>query len=167
MPADLGALALQLADKDAAVRGAAAEQLARLGSEARSCAVQLAKAAGDAKSEVRDWAVAALEDLGPPLKSHVEDLAALAGDALPDTAYWAATLLGRLKADAASAVTALGRSLEKHKDIAVRQRAAWALGEIGPAAGPALGALQAAAKESDPRLARLAKTAIEAIHRKS
>jgi hypothetical protein len=45
----------------------------------------------------------------------------------------------------------------------VRQRAAWALGKIGPAAKAALGTLKRAAGQGDERLARLAKESLESI----
>ena len=47
--------------------------------------------------------------------------------------------------------------------LPVRQRAAWALGEIGPAAAAAVPTLQKAAGDPDPRLARLAQEAIDQI----
>jgi HEAT repeat protein len=53
--------------------------------------------------------------------------------------------------------------LESDADLPVRERAAWALGEIGPAARSASPALQAAAKSADTRLARLAAKALEAV----
>jgi HEAT repeat protein len=79
----------------------------------------------------------------------------------PDVGYWAATLLGRLGADAAVVVDALVRAVASSAALSVRQRAAWAMGEIGsPAAIPSL---KTAASDPDPRLARLAQEAIEQI----
>jgi microcystin-dependent protein len=45
----------------------------------------------------------------------------------------------------------------------VAQRAAWALGKLGPAARVARGQLEIAAKAADARLASLATQAIAAI----
>jgi HEAT repeat protein len=48
-------------------------------------------------------------------------------------------------------------------DAAVAQRAAWALGKLGPAAAVAQARLRAAAQSADPRLASLAAEALAAI----
>jgi hypothetical protein len=48
-------------------------------------------------------------------------------------------------------------------DPAVAERAAWALGKVGPAAAPAREALARAAASAHPRLARLAGEALTAI----
>ncbi len=84
-----------------------------------------------------------------------------------DVAYWAATLLGRLgadKADAcAGAVKPLADALQSHPAPAVQERAAWALGQIGPRPPSAKPALEAAANSSSPRLSRLAKESLEKI----
>ena len=50
------------------------------------------------------------------------------------SAYWAATLLGRLGEEAAAAAGPLGQSLTQSFHASVRQRAAWALQRLGPAA---------------------------------
>jgi HEAT repeat protein len=60
-------------------------------------------------------------------------------------------------------VDALADCLTTASDPAVAQRAAWALGKIGPAAYPAAAALRVAAADDDPRLARLAADALAAI----
>ena len=52
---------------------------------------------------------------------------------------------------------------ESSPDLSVRQRAAWALGKIGPVASAARGTLKRAAGQGDERLARLAKEALESI----
>jgi HEAT repeat protein len=107
--------------------------------------------------------VAALEELGPPPPATVQPLTALVANPDTNIAYWSATLLGRLGSNAASAVDALGECLSKHPEMSVRQRAAWALGEIGPSAKASLPALEQAAAAGDARLARLARKAIEQI----
>jgi hypothetical protein len=45
----------------------------------------------------------------------------------------------------------------------VAQRAAWALGKLGPAAAASRAALGVAAQAADPRLARLAAEAFDAV----
>jgi len=163
MCADLTRLMAELEYDDPAARAAAAERLCRLGGAARLAAVALVCASGDAAEEVREWAVAALEDLGPPDPADIGDLARLALHETTDVAYWATTLLGRAREDAKAAVGDLAQALADHGAMTVRQRAAWALGKIGPAAAPALPSLQDAARSDNPRLARLASQAIQQI----
>ena len=163
MATDIRQLIAGLGDASPGKRSQAAEQLSHLGAEAQEAAVALVRACADPEEEVRQWAVAALEDLGPPAPTQVNSLAALVPDKSLDVGYWAATLLGRLKDQAASAVPALAAGVLGPLDLAVRQRAAWALGQIGPPAAPAWEHLRQAAGHSDPRLARLAQQAITQI----
>ncbi len=164
---DVLQLASDLKNSDANVRAAAAEQLAHLEEGAEAAAVPLVRAMNDAESTVRDWAYAALESLGPPAAGDGPALAQLLSDPCLDVAYWAATLLGRLGAEDGSAcaasVKSLVAALESYPESAVRERAAWALGQIGPPAAEAAAALQIAAAGSIPRLSRLAKEALEKI----
>ena len=101
--------------------------------------------------------------MGPPEVEDIGSLAVLLSDPTADVAYWATTLLGRLEANAAPAVPALTAAVTDSKDMSVRQRAAWALGHVGPPAAPALDALKQAAASDVPRLARLAQRAVEQI----
>lgn len=152
---------------DATTRIEAAQRLARAGEVAAGAAVALVRACGDSDPEVREWAVAALEDLGPPPADAVAALVPLVQDREPLVAYWAATLVGRMEGelgqDAAAAVTALAACVDVAADLSVRQRAAWALGQTGPAAATAVPALGRAAAQGDERLARLAREALESI----
>lgn len=160
---DVVALGSQLAVADAEQRAAAAELLARAGEGAAAVAVPLVKACGDNDERVREWAVAALEDLGPPLAAATAAIIPLVESPDPLVAYWAVTLLGRSGKDAAAAVTVLAACLASQVDLSVRQRAAWALGEIGPPARSARPSLEQAAGQGDERLARLAKASLAAI----
>jgi len=163
MKSDLSRLLSSLSAPDAERRAEAAEQLAQLGADARPAAVALVLACGDEAEEVRQWAAGALEEMGPPEASDLGHLASFLAGRSPDVGYWAATLLGRLKAEAAPAVDALARAVAESSHPAVRQRAAWALGEIGPGAAAAGAALQAAAADPDARLSRLAREALGRI----
>jgi HEAT repeat protein len=167
---ELSALTADLKKPDATVRARAAEQLAHLAEDAAPAAVALVEALGDVDDTVRDWANAALESVGPPSADDAVKLAALASDLRLNVAYWAVTLLGRLgAADELPAdgsvvmVSVLTSELQSHPEIAVRERAAWALGQIGKPAASALTALQQAAGDSRPRLSRLAKEALDKI----
>ena len=163
MNADIQSLIAQLEGNDPAAQTAAASTLATMGQGAQKAAVALVRTVGIPHEEVLEACTAALEDLGPPANDQIKPLAALAHDCSSDVAYWAATLLGRAGSGAAAAVADLIKILESDADLPVRERAAWALGEIGPAASSAVPALSAAAKSSDARLSRLAAKALEAI----
>ncbi len=65
MSANIEALVKSLRSGDAAQQQAAAEELSRLGEDARPAAVALVEACG-ASEAVREAAVAALEEIGPP-----------------------------------------------------------------------------------------------------
>jgi HEAT repeat protein len=161
--ADIEKLAEQLAGEDPAGRLEAAERLCRAGMDAAAAAVPLVRACGDDDDQVREWAVAALEELGPPPPASIPQLAELAADRHPLVAYWAMTLLGRSGQAAATAVTVLARGLGSANDPSVRQRAAWALGKVGIGAVAAREALEKAATDADPRLARMAREALDSI----
>jgi HEAT repeat protein len=160
---DIAALLRRLSAANADERAEAAEGLCRAGEAASRAAVDLVRTCGDADDRVREWAVAALEELGAPSPDATKSLAELAGASDPLVAYWAVTLLGRSGALAASAATVLAGLVDAASDMAVRQRAAWALGKIGPAAGAVRDALTRAAGNSDPRLARLATEALALV----
>jgi HEAT repeat protein len=153
----------QLGDADASQRAAAAERLCREGAAAAAAAVPLVQACADDDDQVREWAAAALEDLGPPPNDAIPQLVELAGSSHPLVAYWAVTLLGRSGQEAEAATAVLAACLDSDCDPSVAQRAAWALGKIGPAAAAAQGALEKAASAADPRLARLAREALDVI----
>ena len=163
MAASIAELIAALSSADAAARCEAAEGLARHGEEAGPAAAALARAAGDEDETVREAAVWALEELGPPPLDQLDQLAGLLSSAEADTAYWAATLLGRLEDHAAAAVPALSQALAPSVALPVRERAAWALGKIGPSAAAAREALTAAAGADEPRLSRLAQKALGGI----
>ena len=163
MSGDLQTWITDLGNSDRAKQAAAGEALARLGGDARPAAVALVRTCGSPNQSVRDWAIAALEELGPPPSNHVGELIELTRDESLDVAYWAITLLGRAGEGAAPAVATLADLVRDSTDLAVRERAAWALGKIGPAAEAARSALRAAADGDEPRLRRLAEKALEAI----
>jgi HEAT repeat protein len=161
---DIDTLIQQLADADVAVRRRAAEALAQ-GSAAAAASVALVRGTRDEDEPVRTWCTAALEQCGPPDPQDVAALAGLLNHSSCDPAYWAATLLGRLGSGAQAAVADLAVCLQMDRPLAVRQRAAWALGQVGPAAAAAQAALELAARDDDPRLARLAGEALARLRR--
>lgn len=152
----------ELQSDDVLRRRAAAERCAQRGVEPAST-IALVGASGDPDETVRQWAAAALEGMGAPDAGSVAELQGLLSSPNENVGYWAATLLGRLGEVASHASANLGEVVSGDFPIAVRQRAAWALGQIGPAAKSALVPLERAAESDDPRLARLARTAIQSI----
>lgn len=160
MGTDLNRLIGALRSGDAPTRQAAAEELSQ--SPQQGAAIALVEACVHA-DDALESITAALEELGPPVASDVAPLAKLLGSPSLDTAYWAATLLGRAGAGAASAVPQLTQALSSHAVLAVRERAAWALAEIGPAAVTARPVLEKAAAGSDRRLATLAREVLDKL----
>ena len=160
---DVTELSVQLESTNVDQRIEAAEQLSYLADGAQAAAVPLVRAIGDESEEVREWVNSALEELGPPDAGDGDALANLLDEQNPDVGYWAATLLGRLESDAGQAVPQLAQVLASQAALQVRERAAWALGKIGPHAANAKDALASAAGSEQPRLARLAAQALEEI----
>jgi HEAT repeat protein len=153
----------QLTGKDSAAQASAAEALAQLGPDAQPAATTLVRACDTDDDSIREWLTSALESLGPPPTEQLRDLIPLVASKNLDVAYWAATLLGRLHDTAAPAVPALTTALGASTEQSVRERAAWALGQIGAPAKSALPALREAAASKEPRLSRLATEALAAI----
>ncbi len=154
---------LQLNRGSAEERAIAAEQLSYLGEDAAFAAVDLVKACA-ADENIRDWAVAALEGMGRPPE---DSIAALAEQSLsndPLVAYWAVTLLGRLGPSAEQAQEPLLELLKTPAtDLPVREKAAWAIGQIGPAAKVAVPELQKLLRADQPRLTKLVENAISQL----
>ena len=157
--ADLDDLRRSLKSPDVSVRAAAAESLCQVGEDAVSAAVDLVCATGDDES-VQVWAVAALEELGPPSRDNVDPLIKLIPDQQTIVAYWAITLLGRLGETAVAAEPALADRVLNSTDIAVRERAVWALSKMGPQSNSAMEALQVVADSDSHRLASMAQAAL-------
>lgn len=163
MSDDVQSLVRSLDDPEPSVRLQAATALARLGPGASPAAVGLVLTTADPSEEIAQWATSALEALGTPSPADADRLAALLAHQSPDVGYWAATLLGRLETDAAPVAGLLAEALGPQFAASVRQRAAWALGKIGPSAAIAASALSVAAASENRRLTRLAQRALDQI----
>jgi hypothetical protein len=150
----------ELNSGDVSRRFAAAERLSLLGPEASFAAVELVSACADEEA-IRDFAVAALEELGPPPPDSLASLKSLAANQNELVAYWAITLLGRAGAAAKSGQEALVAVLRDSTQLSLRERSAWALGQIGADSQESIQALQQAASSSESRLSRVAKASLE------
>jgi HEAT repeat protein len=163
MNEDLSALTAALRSKNPAERRQAAEQLSRLGPAAKSAAIALVQAIVDTDEIVREWATAALEEIDAPPTEQTSQLAAMLNHEHPDTGYWAATLLGRIGAEALPAAAALAKALADSPHAQVQERAAWALGKLGPGAAQVARELEQAVASKNSRLARMAQRALQQI----
>ncbi len=119
---------------------------------------------GSRSDEVRIWSAEALETAVQPQQDDVHALADLLSDAEDgEIGYWAATMLGRLGDQATDAVDALEKCVSQSMYLPARERATWALCQIGPAAQSAAATLREAAADAPPRLQRMATEALRAI----
>jgi HEAT repeat protein len=166
MTTQMDEVRMELASSDPNRQAAAAEQMARLGADAAPAAIELVLAAGNEDENIREQATAALEGLGAPPTTLFPKLASLLSDNNADVAYWAATLLGRAGAEAGEATAALSTCVAGHPEESARERAAWALGEIGPSAVDARAQLEKAAESGGPRLSRMARRALDRIEKR-
>lgn len=157
---DLSSLISQLHSNDSSIRASAAESICHLGADALPATIALVEACADKNSDVREWAVAALEDIGPPSTASIPHLTLMIGDTDPLVEYWVITLLGRCRENAMNAVPDLIASIDSKKDLAVRQRALWALCKIRPPLVVVQDVLEKVADHDDPRLSDMARRVI-------
>lgn len=129
--------------------------------------VPIVRLAGSDDDEIRMWAAEAMENAVSPTPPEAPELAQLLIDSSDgEICYWAATMLGRLGGHATTAVNALEMCLLHGDYLAARERAVWALSQIGPAATVTLPSLARISRENHhPRLQRLALLAIERLRR--
>ncbi len=125
---------------------------------------------GSSHDDVRMWAAEALERTITPTANDVTPLIEQLKTALEsaedgEISYWAATMLGRLGGDASGAAEALRGCLDDSMYLPARERAVWALCQIGDAAAIAKESLQRVAKDSPPRLKHLANEALRRLEK--
>ncbi len=115
--------------------------------------------AGSANDEVRMWAAEAMEQAIQPEPADVTDLIELMSTS-PDgeVCYWSVTMIGRLGVRGADSVAALENCLLHSNYLAAKERAVWAISQIGPDAMAAVPTLKKLVQEQtrSPRLVRLA-----------
>tara|TARA_R110002049_G_scaffold2750_2_gene21641 strand:- start:493669 stop:494484 length:816 start_codon:yes stop_codon:yes gene_type:complete len=149
---------------------AALRQIARAG-DAQGVTAQAVHLAGSPHDEVRVWAAEALESSVRPAAHEADVLVRqLAESRDGEVCYWSATMLGRIgeaiggdPQAASAAVSALESCLRDSMYLPARERAAWALRQLGPVSISAVPTLRAVADDAPPRLPRLTKEAIKAL----
>ena len=121
----------------------------------------LADAAG--RPDTYQWAGRVLRDLGPAAAPVAGKLARGLKLPSPVARAFTAELLGDLAPDSQAAVPALVQALAEESDRDVRLRLVIALGQLGPAASPALPQLQLLRQGADEEMIRHAREAVERI----
>ncbi len=160
----LTALKNELSHDDAERRCAAMRKLSQSGRKQSGVTANVILLVVDNNEEVRDLAVEALESSVMPTPNEVHELIQVLRETKDgEIEYWTATMLGRLGVVASGATAVLASCLLDSPYLAARERAAWALSEIGPAARSAMNALRQIGPEDPPRLQRLASSAIQSL----
>lgn len=124
----------------------------------------IVRLAGHHDDEVRMWAAEALESsVQPDASEQLLLIQLLESSHDSEICYWSATMLGRLGTEASAAARALQRCASQSGYLPARERATWALSQIGPAARIAIPTLQQAAETAPPRLRRLATATLQTL----
>jgi hypothetical protein len=160
----LAALKSELTHSDVRRRCDAVRKVAQGTRDQSGVTASVIRLVADTDEEVRDWACESLESRIVPMPNEVSELIELLRETNDgEIEYWTATMLGRLGMVASSATGVLATCLLDSRCLAARERAAWALSEIGPAARAALNSLLQIGPDDPPRLQRLAASAIQSV----
>jgi len=160
----LDALKFELAHSDVERRCSAIRKIAQTADKQSGVTAAAILLVADRDEETRNWACEALESTIVPMPNEVHGLIELLRETNDgEIEYWAATMLGRLGTVAAGATAVLANCLLDSACLAARERAAWALAEIGPAARSAMNALRQIGPEDPPRLQRLTAAAMQSV----
>lgn len=161
-------LQTELTHRDPHHRCEAIRKIAQSGKTYVGLTATIIRLVADRDEETRAWACEALESLVVPEPSDLAELTQLLRETNDgDIEYWSATMIGRLGSAAGPATGALANCLLDSACLAARERAAWALSEIGPPARGAVNALLQIGPDDPPRLQRLAASAIQAVARRA
>lgn len=111
---------------------------------------------------LQNYATEALENCGPPRPEDHPSLELRLRSEKASEVYWSSTLLGRAKeqmkkpGQAASVQQSLAAVIQRDSfDVSARERAAWAIHELGPADSDLKTQLQKMIPQAGPRLKRL------------
>jgi HEAT repeat protein len=154
----------RLSHSQPAVRRSAIRGLVDAGGQQSGVTAAVLALVVDRDEQTRNWACEALDRVIAPDQDELGSLIEIMRDTSDgEVEYWTATMLGRLGSGAARATATLASVLLDSSCLAARERAAWALSQIGPAARSSLNALRQIGKDDPPRLRRLAETAMESM----
>lgn len=154
------ALSTALSDSDSEVRSEAIVALGEIGPEARGAVPGLVAALADPDPYVREEAAFALGKIGPDAKEASTPLRAALQDKEAGVPLYAAFALERLAPSPSGVPVALIRALE---NPTLGPVAARTLGELGPAAAPAVEALRQALQSDTAELRTWAGIALSKI----
>lgn len=161
---DTSSLTNRLSHAQAAVRRAAIGELLDARGSCSGVTAAVLALVVDRDEQTRQLACEALDRVITPSQDELGMLIETMRSASDgEVEYWTATMLGRLGSGAARATAVLASVLLDSSCLAARERAAWALSQIGPAARSSLNALRQIGKDDPPRLRRLAETAMESM----
>ncbi len=149
-----------LGDPDVKTRTEAAERLCLAGEDAATAAIGLLDACAD-ETPVAEWAASALESLGVPNAELLPQIEQRLSSENSLVSYWAATLIGRLGESARASQQSLAGILDSSAELSTRERAAWALAQIGVSDEKVVLTLERIAGTSEARLSRLATEALK------
>ncbi len=157
-------LIFELTHQDAERRGNAIRQISQSRREYSGITGKVIGLVADNQESIRNWSCEALESTIKPSVDEVPELIRLLRETKDgEVEYWSATMLGRLGTSASAATAALASCLLDSPCLAARERAAWAIAEIGPPAQSAINALKQITTDDPPRLQRLAASAIHSL----
>ncbi len=149
---------------EAELRRAALRELLREGGAATESLRWVLPLVVDHDGPTRDLAAEVLDKIARPAAQELGGLMQTLRETTDgELEYWATTLIGRLGPLGAPATGLLATVLLDSACLAARERAAWALAEIGPAARAAMNSLRQIGHDDPPRLRRLAESALLAV----
>jgi HEAT repeat protein len=158
----------QLSHPQVIVRRTAARSLAGAVGPQTGLTVAMLARVVDPDEQTRHWACEALDRVISPTAAELGELIEIMRQTNDgEVQYWAATMLGRLGEVASRATGVLASVLLDSSCLAARERAAWALSQIGPPARSALNALRQIGNDDPPRLRRLAEAAMESMRQRA
>jgi HEAT repeat protein len=137
--ADVSALIAKLKDPDSDLRREAAQELAKLGKEAKAAVPALIGRLNDKDVYVRRYSAQALGAIGPDAKSAVPALRKLLNDDRKPVRDAAVTALGKVGEDGVGAL--IGIIKDTNLEVTARKQAIEVLGSLGAQGKPAIAAL--------------------------
>lgn len=137
------------------------KQLAHGDADARLHVLSLLSKLDATDEEERAWANDALQTIEATPAELAAEIAHQCQNSVPAIAAWACKLVAKLGPESTNYQNFITECLTGHTDLHARQIAALALAQVPQLSASTLVALERAATSDDPRLSRLASTALE------